>query len=110
LANEIVYAITFVISLVVSTVIIYVVTKLFGEKEGIGRAFLAAVIGTIVYSVSYFLFGTGWLAAIIGGFVWLLALKGLYSMGWLKSLAVAVIIWIIAAIVGLLLPTVTGPL
>jgi hypothetical protein len=110
LANEIVYAITFVISLVVSTVIIYVVTKLFGEKVGIGRAFLAAVIGAIVYSVSYFLFGTGWLAAIIGGFVWLLALKGLYSMGWLKSLAVAVIIWIIAAIVGLLLPTVTGPL
>lgn len=110
MANEITYVITFVIGLVVSTVIIYIVTKLFGEKEGIGRAFLAAIIGTIVYSVSYFLFGKGWLAAIIGGFVWLLALRGLYDIGWLKSLAVAVIIWIIAAIVGLLLPTVTGPL
>ncbi|AIF83189.1 hypothetical protein NTE_01116 [Candidatus Nitrososphaera evergladensis SR1] len=109
-ANEIIYAISFVISLIVSTVIIYIVTKLFGEKEGIGRAFLAAIIGAIVYSVSYFLFGTGWLAAIIGGFVWLLALRGLYGMGWLKSLAVAVIIWVFAAIAGLLLPTVAGPL
>lgn len=110
MANEITYVITFVVSLVVSTVIIYIVTKLFGEKEGIGRAFLAAIIGAIVYSVSYFLLGTGWWAAIIGGFVWLLALRGLYSIGWLKSLVVAIIIWIIATIVGFLLPTATGPL
>jgi len=108
--NEINFAISFVIGLVVSTIIIYVVTKLFGQKEGIGRAFLAAVVGAIVYSVSYFLLGTGWLAAIIGGIVWLLALRGLYDIGWLKSLAIAIIVWIVATIVGLLLPTVTGPL
>lgn len=109
-ANEITYAISFIIGLAVSTVIIYVITRLFGEKEGIGKAFLAAVIGAIVYSTSYFLFGKGWLAAIIGGFVWLLALRWLYDIGWSKSLAAAIIIWIVAAIVGLLLPTVTGPL
>lgn len=110
MTNEINFAISFVIGLVVSTIIIYVVTKLFGQKEGIGRAFLAAVVGAIVYSVSYFLLGTGWLAAIIGGIVWLLALRGLYDIGWLKSLAIAIIVWIVATIVGLLLPTVTGPL
>jgi hypothetical protein len=109
-ANEINYIITFVVSVVVSTIIIYVVTKLFGEKEGVGRAFLTAIIGAIVYSISYFLFGQGWIAAIIGGFVWLLALKGLYDIGWLKALGVAVIIWVFAAIVGFFLPTVTGPL
>lgn len=110
MANEINVVITFIVSLAVSTVIIYVVTKLFGEKEGIGRAFLAAIIGAVVYSVSYFLLGTGWWAAIIGGIVWLLVLRGLYSIGWLKSLGIAIIIWIAATIMGFFLPTATGPL
>ena len=110
MANEIWSAIIFVIGLIVSTVIIYIVTKLFREKEGIGRAFLTALVGAIVYSVVYFLVGTGWIAAIIGGIVWLIALRALYKMGWLKSLAVAVIVWIAAVIIGLLLPTAPGPL
>jgi predicted phage tail protein len=100
MANEIWSAIIFVIGLVVSTIIIYIVTKLFGEKEGIGRAFLTAIVGAIVYSISYFLLGNGWLAAI----------RALYHMGWLKSLGVAVIVWIAAVVVSLLLPTVPGPL
>jgi hypothetical protein len=54
--------------------------------------------------------GDGLLAAIIGGIVWLLALKGLYKIGWLKAILIAVLIWIVAAIVGILLPTLTGPL
>lgn len=110
MANEIWSAIIFVVGLVVSTIIIYVVTKLFGEKEGIGRAFLTAIVGAIVYSVSYFIFGSGWIAAIIGGIVWLIALRALYHMGWLKSLGVAVIVWIAAVVVGLLIPTAPGPL
>lgn len=110
MVNEVLSAIIFVIGLAVSTLVIYIVTKLFGEKEGIGRAFITAIIGTIVYSVIYFLLGNGWLAAILGGVVWLIALRSLYKMGWLKSLAIAVIIWIVATIVGILLPTLTGPL
>jgi uncharacterized membrane protein (GlpM family) len=54
--------------------------------------------------------GQGLLAGLIGGFVWLLALGSLYNMGWLKALVVAVVVWIIAAIVGFILPTVIGPL
>ncbi len=110
MANEILSAIIFVVGLIVSTVIIYIVTKLFGEKKGIGRAFLTAIIGAIAYSVVYFLLGNGWLAAIVGGIVWLIALKALYGMGMLKALVVAVIIWIAATVMGLLLPTVPGPL
>ena len=110
MANEILSALIFIIGLIVSTVIIYIVTKLFGEKEGIGRAFVTAIIGAIVYGVVYFLLGNGWLAAIVGGIVWVMALRGLYKMGWLKSLAVAVIIWIAATIIGLLVPTAPGPL
>ena len=109
-ANEIWSAVVFVIGLIISTIIIYIVTRLFGENKGIGRAFVTAIIGAIAYSIVYFLLGNGWLAAIVGGIVWLIALRMLYSMGWLKALVVAVIIWIAATIVDLLLPKVPGPL
>jgi hypothetical protein len=110
MAGQLISVIFFIIGLISSTIIIYVVTKLFGQKEGLGRAFVTAIIGAIVYSIIYFLLGNGWLAAIVGGLVWLIALRGLYDIGWLKSFAIAIIIWIAATIVGLLLPTVPGPL
>jgi hypothetical protein len=99
----------FVVALIVSTVIIYIITKLFGEKEGIVTAFLAALAGTVIYTITYYLLGQGWIAAIIGGIVWLLALQFLYKIGWIKSLIIAVIVWIAATIVGWFLPTLTGP-
>jgi len=110
LANEVWSAIVFVVGLIISTVIIYITTKLFGQKEGLGRAFLTAVIGAAVYSIMYFIFGTGWIAAIVGGFVWLIALRAIYDIGWLRAFVIAVIVWIAATIVGLLLPTAPGPL
>ncbi|MGH9877324.1 MAG: hypothetical protein ACRD5H_06775, partial [Nitrososphaerales archaeon] len=85
-------------------------TKLFGEKEGIGRAFVTALIGSVIYGIAYFLLGNGLLAAVAGGIVWLLALRGLYDIGWLKAFVIAIIIWVAAAITGLLLPTAPGPL
>lgn len=103
-------ALIFIISLAISTVIIYIVTRLFGQKEGVGRAFAAAIVGTVVYSLAYFFLGTGWIAAIIGGIVWLLALRALYDIGWLRALGIAVIVWIAATVVGVLLPTAPGPL
>jgi len=95
---------------VISTIIIWLVTKVTGEKEGIGTAMLTALIGTIIYSIVYWLLGNGLLASVIAGIVWLLALKGLYNIGWLKALLIAVLIWIVTAIVGIFLPTLTGPL
>jgi len=103
-------AILFVIALIISTVIIYVVTKLLGETEDLKTALTAAVIGTVIYAIVYFLVGHGLIAAIVGGIAWLIALRTLYKIGWLKSLAIAVIIWIATAIVGWFLPTLTGPL
>lgn len=108
--NAIYSAVIFLVGLAVSTVIIFLITKLFGEKGGIGRAVVAAIVGTIVYSAVYYLLGRGWLAAITGGIVWLIALRALYKMGWLKALIVALVIWFVATIVGLLLPTAPGPL
>jgi hypothetical protein len=100
----------FIVGLVISTIIIFIVTKLFGERESVKIAFITAVIGAVIYTVIYYLLGNGLLAAIVGGIVWLISLRWLYRMGWFKSIFVAVIIWIIASIAGVLLPTASGPL
>jgi len=104
--------ILFFVSLIVSAIIIYFVTKIFGEKEGFGSALLAAFIGAIIYAVIYYFLrpDLGWLASLIGGIAWLIALRALYSIGWLKALVIAIIVWIIAVVVSFVLPTVIGPL
>lgn len=103
-------AVFFVIGLIISTVIIFLVTKLLGEKEGFETALPTALVGAIIYALAYYFLGHGLLAALISGFVWLLALGGLYNMTWVKAACVAVIVWIAAAFVGLVLPTAIGPL
>lgn len=104
--------ILFVISLFVSAIIIYIVTKILGEKEGFGTAILASFVGSIIYAGAYYFLRPefGWIASIIGGIAWLIALGLLYKIGWLKSLAIAIIVWVLAAVVNYFLPTVTGPL
>ncbi len=99
----------FLVGLLVTTVIIYAVTRLMGEGESIGRAMLAAVVGMTVYALAYWFLGSGLLAAVVGGIIWLLALKALYKIGWVKGLVIAVLIWILASITGLFLPTLDGP-
>ncbi|MFW5953510.1 MAG: hypothetical protein ACOCSJ_05040 [Candidatus Natronoplasma sp.] len=100
----------FLIALIISSIIIWVITKLFGEKEGFGTALLAALTGAIIYTLVYFFLDHGLISAILAGIVWTLALRSLYKMGWLKAIVTAVVIWIVAYVVGIFLPTVLGPL
>lgn len=102
--------ILFLVGLLISTGVIYLITWILGQKRSIKIAFLAAIIGSIVYGIAYALFGNEFLSAILGGIAWLFALKSIYRMGWIKSLVVAVIVWIISAAIGTLLPTAIGPL
>jgi hypothetical protein len=94
----------FLISLIVSTIIIYLVTALFGENEGGGTALMAALAGAIIYGLVYFFLGNGLLAAVLGGIGWVIALAGLYDIGWLKSAGIALIIWLISTVVSWFLP------
>lgn len=103
-------AIFFIIGWIISAIIIYFVAKLFEQKEGIGTAFLAALVGAIIYALAYFFLGSGLLAAVVAGLGWLIALAMLYEMSGFRALAVAVVVWIVAVIVGWFLPTVLGPL
>lgn len=100
----------FLASLIISSIIIYTTTKLFGETEGFGTALLTAFVGAIIFTLVTNLLGIGWVAALIGGIAWLLALGSFYSIGWLKSAAIALVIWIIATLISIILPTVAGPL
>jgi hypothetical protein len=100
----------FLISLVISAIIIYLAAKLLGEKEGFGTAILAAFVGAIIFALASYFIGIGWIAALIGGIAWLIALGSLYQIGWLKSFVIAIVIWIFATIVSLVLPTIAGPL
>jgi len=102
--------IVFVIGLVVSTVIIFFIAKLFGEREGIKYAFLAAFSGTLIFSIFNNLFVNNIIISIIGGAIWFFALKIIYRMKWLKTLLITFIIWIVASLVGILIPTLPGPL
>ena len=100
----------FLISLVISAIIIYITARLLGEEEGFGTAILAALAGAIIFTLVFYFIGIGWVASLIGGIAWLIALGSLYSIGWLKAFVIAVVIWIFAAIVSLVLPTIAGPL
>jgi hypothetical protein len=100
----------FIFALLISTVVIYVIVKLFGEDEGITTAVIAALTGTVIYTIIYSVFGQGLIAAFLAGIAWLLALQMLYKIGWIKSLIIAVVIWIATSIVGWFLPTLMGPL
>ena len=99
----------FVVSMVVSAIIIFIVTKLLGQKQGLGSAVMTAFVGAIVYALAYYFLGTGLLAAGIGGIAWLVVLGSIYEIGWLKSLLIAIVVWIIVSLLSFL-PTVVGPL
>jgi len=103
--------ISFVLSWIVSSIVIYVVTKFFfREKEGVGTAFLTALVGTIVYIVADMILGNGLLAGLVGGIAWLIALGSLYKIGWVRAFVIAIVIWFCAYVIGLALPTLIGPL
>lgn len=95
---------TFVVALIISTVIIYYIAKWFGAKDSLTTALIAALIGTAVYTIFYYVLGQGLIAAFIAGIVWLLALQKLYTIGWFRALIIAVFIWIVTSVVGWFLP------
>lgn len=102
------HILAFIAALVISAIVIFVASKLLGEKEGFGTAIAAAFVGAIIYAVVRF-FMPGILGSLLALVGWLLALKALYHIGWLKALLMAIIIWIFATIVSFFLPTLPGP-
>jgi Na+/melibiose symporter-like transporter len=95
---------SFIVALIISTVIIYYIAKWFGAKDSLTTAVFAALIGTAVYTIFYYVLGQGLLPAFIAGIVWLLALQKLYTIGWLRALVIAVFIWLVTSVAGAFVP------
>ncbi len=100
----------FFVSLVISAIIIYISAKLLGEEEGFGTAILVALSGAIIFALVSSFIGVGWVATLVGGIAWLIALGSFYKIGWIKSFVIALVIWVFAMLVSTVLPTIPGPL
>jgi len=93
----------FLISWIVSAVIIYIALKIFPgkqQRENITGALIAALIGEIIFAFFNLIripFGN--LLAII---VWLYALRKLFGVGWLGAVVIAILIYILSLIVSLI--------
>ena len=94
----------FVISWIVSAVIIFFATSFFGRRERFSTALAASLIGAIIYAAANYLLSS-FLASIVGGLAWLIALRSLYRVGWFRSILIALFIWLLSAIASWFLPT-----
>jgi hypothetical protein len=80
MTNDLLSALTFIVGLVVSTIII-----------------LWLIIFLATDSSS-----------LVGGVIWLVALKVFYNIEWFKAFMITVVVWISATVIEFLLPTVPG--
>jgi hypothetical protein len=71
---------------------------------------LLLVQSSILWCTTFYIFGNGLLSAVVGGIIWLIALKMVYNIGWFKAFVIAAVVWIAATVIGFLLPTVPGPI
>jgi len=98
---------SFIPSLIVVTIAIYVASKILAEEEHIGYAFATALVGVLIDHLLRRVFSIlGILLAVVA---WLYLIKKFYRTGWLKAFAIAflaliieVVIWGALAIAGLL--------
>jgi len=87
------------VNLFILTLIIYLVTSLLGKRRSMKLALLTSIVGLIVYWIANYLWTNTLVSAFLGGIAWLVALKTIYPMGWIKALIVAVGILIITYVV-----------
>ncbi len=74
------------------------------KRESFGGALLTALVGAIIFkSFAVLRLPLGTLIALL---VWLVALRKLQNVGWLGAAALALLIYVINAVLGHFLPTI----
>jgi hypothetical protein len=97
----------FLLGWLVSTVAVWLALKIYPGKqkrESLVGAALTALVGAIVFWLFKLVeipFGT-----VIAWVVWLYLLKRLQGVGWLGAAVLAVLIYIVNAVLGFFLPTI----
>jgi hypothetical protein len=61
-------------------------------KGGIGRAFVTALTGTVIYFCGILHFWQRTPISVVGGIIWLIALKVVYNIGWFKAFVIAAVV------------------
>jgi hypothetical protein len=90
----------------VSGIAVWLALKIFPGRqkaESISGAFLTALLGALIFWVFRVIripFGT-----VIAILVWLYALRKIQGVGWLGAAILAILIYVINAILGFFLPT-----
>lgn len=96
--------ITFVLSLVILTVVFYVAGAIVVGRQRalVSDAFVISLLGTIVSSICLLFFSPliGWILSLV---IWLLLIRHYYETGWLGALAVAILAVIVFIAVSVIL-------
>jgi hypothetical protein len=92
--------ITFVISLLVGGLGIYVGASILADEDDYGHAVITAVVGALVWAITAALLGD---IPLVGPFLGLLAylavIKWRYRGGWLTAAGIALVAWIASLVV-----------
>lgn len=97
---------TFVVNLIVMTVVFYVAGVIVvGKKRALlSDAFVISLLGTILYAICNLFIPWIWIGLVVSFIVWLLLIRHYYETGWLGALAVAILAVVILIVVRFILP------
>ncbi|MCC7575027.1 hypothetical protein KO361_05525 [Candidatus Woesearchaeota archaeon] len=96
--------ILFLISWLISAIIIHLSASILGKRKGFWTAMVTALIGSIIYTTSYYFIQNNLLSSTIAGLTWLIILKTLYKTRWIRTALIALTIWILNTITSIFLP------
>jgi len=90
--------ISFIISLLIVGLFVYLAAKLTGESEGYGTALATAFVGNLLAYLVLILI-SGWLGIVLAIVVWGAVAAGFYRTRWLKGLFIGIVAWLLMALV-----------
>jgi hypothetical protein len=97
--------VTFLVSLLVGGLGIYVGAKVVVGDESVGHALVTAVVGSLVWGlVALFLGGVpvvGWVLPLVA---WVAVIAWRYDASWTEAAVVGVVAWLVASVALLVLP------
>ncbi|RLE69376.1 MAG: hypothetical protein DRJ34_00985 [Thermoprotei archaeon] len=88
--------IIFLFGWLISSLIIYIVSKLLGEKKGFGTAVITAFIGFIIFTVANRI---SFLLTPVAIIIWIIALMKIYDIGLFKAILMAILIYFASIII-----------
>ncbi|HDJ89063.1 MAG TPA: hypothetical protein ENG40_00005 [Thermoprotei archaeon] len=80
----------------ISSLAIYIVSRILGEKEGFGSAVLAAFVGFLIFTIANRI---SFLLTPIAIIIWIIALMKIYNIGLFKAILMAILIYFMLMII-----------